>query len=87
MMEAPFLDFLALKDRVPTEPEFLRLRVARGISFQREARALIEMFRREGIFGPRMVPQHRDLLATLTRTAGFKPMQVVDTPRRAASLR
>lgn len=78
MIEAPFLDFIELKNRVPTDHEFRRLCVDRGISFQREARALIEMFRREGIFGPRMLPAHRELLAVLTRTAGLRPTLVVD---------
>ena len=85
MIEAPFLDFLELKNRVPTEGEFRHICVDRGISFQREARALIELFRREGIFGPRMRPAHRQLLAVLTRTAGFKPTLVVDNRAAAPS--
>jgi len=84
MIEAPFLDFLELKNRVPTEHEFRHLCVNRGISFQREARALIELFRAEGIFGPQMNPEHRQLLAVLTRTGGFKPTLVADNSRRAA---
>ncbi len=87
MIEAPFLDFIELKHRVPSEREFRHLCVERGISFQREARALIEVFRREGIFGPRMVPQHRELLAILTRTAGFRPTLVIDNGRCGASPR
>lgn len=87
MIEAPFLDFLELKNRVPSEDEFRHLCVDRGISFQREARALIELFRREGIFGPRMQPTHRRLLAVLTRTAGFKPTLVVNNAQPTADCR
>lgn len=82
MIEAPFLDFLELKSRVPTEREFRHLCVDRGISFQREARALIDLFRHQGIFGPRMRPEHRQLLAVLTRTAAFKPTLVIDNGGR-----
>ncbi len=84
MIETPFLDFLELKNRVPTEQEFRRLCVNRGISFQREARALIDLFREEGLFGPRMNPAHRQLLAVLTRSSGFRPSLVVDNSRSAA---
>jgi hypothetical protein len=78
MIDAPLLDFLELKNRVPTHHEFRRLCVDRGISFQREARVLIDLFRRQGVFGPRMKPEHRQLLAVLTRTAGVRPALVVD---------
>lgn len=54
MIEAPFLDFLELTNRVPTDHEFRHLCVDRGVSFQREARVLIDLFRSQGIFGPRM---------------------------------
>ncbi len=87
MIEESFLDFLELKNRVPTDREFRHLCVDRGISFQREARALIELFRREGVFGPRMKAEHRQLLAVLTRTAGFKPALVVDNGACCAAVR
>lgn len=78
MIEAPLLDFIELKDNIPTDSEFRRLCVERGISFQREARILIDYFRSNGIFGPRMSATHRRLLAVLTRTAGLKPTLAVD---------
>ncbi len=78
MIEAPQLDMFELKNNVPTDAEFRRLCVERGISFQREARILIDLYRSRGIFGPRMTAAHRQLLAVLTRTAGLKPTLVVD---------
>lgn len=78
MIEAPFLDFLEIKNRVPTDREFRHLCVQRGISFQQEARILIDLFRDQGVFGPKMRPEHRQLLAVLTRTAGLKPALLID---------
>ncbi len=78
MIESPLLDAFDLRTNVPTEAEFRHLCVQRGISFQREARALIDVFRRTGVFGLRMTPSQRRLLAVLTRTAGLKPVLAVD---------
>ena len=78
MIDAPQLDRFELKDNVPTDAEFHRICVQRGISFHREARILIDLYCSRGIFGPRMSAAHRQLLAVLTRTAGLKPTLVVD---------
>lgn len=82
MIEAPLLRFFERESRMPTEREFRHLYVNRGISFQSEARALIELFRVEGAFGPNMDSAHRQLLAVLTRSCGFKPALVVDNSHR-----
>jgi hypothetical protein len=77
MIETPFLNFLELKNRVPSDAEFRQLCVRRGVSYQHEARNLIHALRGAGIFGPRMDRAERELLAVLTRTGGFKPRLVV----------
>lgn len=84
MIEASLLRFFERESPMPTEREFRHLCADRGISFQSEARAPIELFRIEGAFGPDMDSAHRQLLAILTRTGGLKPTLVIDSTGRGS---
>ncbi len=87
MIESPFLSFLDIHNRVPTDDEFKRLCARRGLSSQQEALGMIDLLSAQGVFESPMGPTERQLLATLTRTAGFRPRLAVDNTRRNAAAR